>query len=102
MVLLCCSGWFLIGLWDLVAPLPLSFNCRPRDGGTAPRDERSAVVGVLVSGGAWQHLSETFGSPAMVHVRFCVWCERADSGLFAFLGRAVALTCNMTLTQLAV
>ena len=66
-------------LWRVVAPLLPSFAARPQGGGTPPRDQQgvfTAVVYVLTSGCAWQHLPPTFGtSSATAHRRFTVWTE---------------------------
>nr|WP_239405755.1 transposase [Frankia sp. Cj3] len=59
-------------LWEIVKPLLPSFAVRPRDGGTAPADERAvftAVVYVLTSGCAWRHLPPSFGVSAVQRQR---------------------------------
>lgn len=68
-------------LWDTAKPLLPVFSPRPQGGGTSPVDERTvftAVVFVLTSGCAWQHLPSSFGvSVPTAHRRFMVW---ADTG----------------------
>lgn len=78
------------GLWELTAPLLPGFMPRPQGGGTAPVEERAAfaaVVYVLTSGCAWQHLPGDFGvSPATAHRRFTAWTK---AGVWRKLHRAV-------------
>jgi transposase len=66
-------------LWEIVEPLLPRFEKRPQGGGTAPTEPRevfTAIVFVLTTGCAWQHLPPSFSvSVPTAHRRFTAWSK---------------------------